>query len=151
MMAQDKIDNVSNYKALVKRWVNSNDDGEVLNTTIEWIDPPRSPNVVVADLLAQLLSMLRKAIPKQMKGDELNDLDYDAIRKTGDYCKFSQKTAELNKVNILSLSTTDERLAFFVNLYHVMMLHGALLNQGIPLCRYVTSSHQSPPSNHSPL
>jgi Protein of unknown function, DUF547 len=49
-------------------------------------------------------------------------LDREAVRKSELYAKFTCAAAELQKVNLGTL-TVSERACFFINLYNVMTMH----------------------------
>ena len=50
-------------------------------------------------------------------------VDYDGIRRSSEFARYKELTRELVRVRIAEASR-EEKLAFFVNVYNAMVIHG---------------------------
>jgi hypothetical protein len=50
--------------------------------------------------------------------------DFLKIRESPEFNAFSLATAELQKVSLQELSTPEEKLTFWINIYNLLYLHG---------------------------
>lgn len=91
--------------------------------------PPTTsqPPVGTSPLLMSTQSLRRMptspslaAVPAYTVGD---DVDYTALAKSEDFRQYTLSAAELQRVQLVALNQ-EERLAFFVNCYNLLCLHG---------------------------
>jgi len=125
-----------------KRLLTSNDGGIILNNIQVWNRPERPPNVVIQELLTNLLKLIKivlARIPKPTSTETMEQANnelFDYLRRTIEYHTFEWQSSELQKINLTKLACYKEKLSFFLNLYHVMMLHYAIVNGGIMNCNF---------------
>ena len=75
---------------------------------------------------SQLSMLIRKTILK-LYSEHLSKngkrVDYTGISRSPDFTEYKQLTAQLNRVHLNDLSR-DEKLAFFINIYNALVIHG---------------------------
>ncbi|KAJ5073250.1 electron carrier/ protein disulfide oxidoreductase [Anaeramoeba ignava] len=94
-------------------------DRSVLNFR-EWKGLAREPVVVSANLLQFILDIIRDSISSK------NILDLEFCSSSVNFRRFSLATSELKKVYISDINY-DQMKAFFLNIFHLLMLHITLL------------------------
>jgi len=125
-----------------KKLLTANDGGIILNNMKQWNRPERPPNVVIQELLANLLNLIKIVLPRIPKPTDTETMEqanselFAYLRRTIEYCMFEWQISELQKINLTKLTCYKEKLSFFLNLYHVMMLHYAIINGGIINCNF---------------
>ncbi|KAJ6239826.1 electron carrier/ protein disulfide oxidoreductase [Anaeramoeba flamelloides] len=100
--------------------VRSIHDESVLNPR-EWKGIAREPNIVASSLLHDLLDLINIYISAK------NVLDIDLCSGSITFRRFSLATSELRNVYISDM-TKQEKLVFFLNIYHLLLLHITLLH-----------------------
>ncbi|XP_074309015.1 uncharacterized protein LOC141643664 [Silene latifolia] len=86
---------------------------------------PESP-VVIGQKLMKIMS----AILESYASEDRLHVDYLAISNSEEFRRYLNVVEGLQRVDILLLST-DEKLAFFLNLYNAMVIH-AVIRKGFP-------------------
>ena len=56
----------------------------------------------------------------------LGRVDYKAIKSAPEYARYKEVASQLSSFDPASLATLEERLAFWVNLYNVIVIHGII-------------------------
>ncbi|KAG6579155.1 hypothetical protein SDJN03_23603, partial [Cucurbita argyrosperma subsp. sororia] len=82
-------------------------------------DNEPKPTAMVAQKLAKIMSAILESYASQ----DLQHLDYLTISNTEEFRRYMNLIQDLHRVNLLELSH-DEKLAFFLNLYNAMVIHG---------------------------
>ncbi|KAJ3451969.1 regulator of g protein signaling [Anaeramoeba flamelloides] len=100
--------------------INTKRDGTQLNFR-QFRGNSREANTVVSSLLTTLLELIKVHITSK------KELDIDLCAGSVSFRKFTLKTSELQKVYISEMEE-NERLSFFLNLYHLLLLHMTLLH-----------------------
>jgi GrxC family glutaredoxin len=99
-----------------------------LNAKLSYACIPRPANEVADDLRRYIL---------EIYADHLSpdgySVDYRGISSSAKFETYVRATAELKRVDITNL-TRDEKIAFFVNIYNALVIHGFVV--------------QGPPNNH---
>eukprot|EP00948_MAST-09A_sp_MAST-9A-sp1_P002990 g2990.t1 len=123
--AYGKNDHLGNNSRLIKDIVNSR---HILNSIFEWKanfeestsdGTLENPNKYLARLKLALDAVLARHTDPQS-----GNVDHDLVRKDKQFLEFEYATCRLQRVNIVSqLPDGPERVAFFINLYNVLMLH----------------------------
>ncbi|XVE91786.1 hypothetical protein REPUB_Repub01dG0041600 [Reevesia pubescens] len=83
-----------------------------------------------ASFLADRLTKLMSAILEAYASDDRRLVNYYAISKSEEFRRYLNLARDLQRIN-LQLLTSDERLAFFLNLYNAMVIH-AVISIGHP-------------------
>ncbi|OVA07894.1 DEP domain [Macleaya cordata] len=83
-----------------------------------------------AIVVGQKLTKLMFAILESYASEDRRHLDYTGIRNSEEFRRYVNLTKDLQRVDILAL-TTDEKLMFFMNLYNAMVIH-AVARVGCP-------------------
>ncbi|XP_022146327.1 uncharacterized protein LOC111015565 [Momordica charantia] len=84
-------------------------------------DNQPKPAAIVAQRLAKIMS----AILESYASEDLQHVDYLSISNSEEFRRYINLVLELHRVNLLELSH-DEKLAFFLNLYNAMVIHGLI-------------------------
>jgi len=90
----------------------------VLNKKKIWTLPPRD----ASEVLEELNSMIYDLYQKFLSMDDAT-LDIVTMSKSKEFRKFSLATAELQQLSLQSMNRNG-RLAFFLNMYNVLFIHG---------------------------
>eukprot|EP01125_Pyxidicula_operculata_P018614 TRINITY_DN6623_c0_g1_i1.p1 TRINITY_DN6623_c0_g1~~TRINITY_DN6623_c0_g1_i1.p1 ORF type:complete len:1121 (+),score=202.26 TRINITY_DN6623_c0_g1_i1:125-3487(+) len=105
----------------------------IMNTLKIWRLPPRHPSI----LTTHLNSMIHKLYSKYLDMDGVM-LDLKSFKESSEFFKFRLATAELQRVDIHSLSE-EEKFAFFLNMYNILVIHGTAII-GAPTSYFSRSS-----------
>jgi len=97
-------------------------EGPLLNCRRIWYQNAREPLIVVSELLRKMLAL---------------DLANPRLKDGADMRELTAATAELQLVNINGLSRA-ELLAFFLNAFNLMVLHGHIVRSTADMCNYNT-------------
>ncbi|XP_074341320.1 uncharacterized protein LOC141678812 [Apium graveolens] len=84
-----------------------------------------------AVLISQRLTKLMFAILESYASDDRQHLNYTAISTSEEFRRYVNLVKDLHRVDLFCLST-EERLAFFLNLYNAMVIH-AVIKVGHPV------------------
>ncbi|KAA0067556.1 hypothetical protein IC582_021808 [Cucumis melo] len=84
-------------------------------------DNEPKPAAIVAQKLAKIMS----AILESYASEDLQHIDYLTISNTEEFRRYINVIEDLHRVNLLELSQ-NEKLAFFLNLYNAMVIHGLI-------------------------
>lgn len=118
---------------LFYRFAEDSPDSTVLNMRQFWpiAVPPRHPLNVTISLLNSILAViqLHQVIPQPNKGDDFPEVDVEGLRQDPAFFAFRMAVAELQVVDLALLSNRRQRLAFSINLYHIMSLHIRCISQ----------------------
>ncbi|PKA48240.1 hypothetical protein AXF42_Ash020637 [Apostasia shenzhenica] len=90
-------------------------------------DDEPQPALAVGHRLTKLMS----AILESYASDDRRHLDYARIGASEEFRRFTNVVQDLQRVDLFQLST-DERLAFFLNLYNAMVIHANIRPIGRP-------------------
>ncbi|KAI0513690.1 hypothetical protein KFK09_009720 [Dendrobium nobile] len=88
------------------------------NFRITTNDDQPKPALAVSHRLTKLMS----AILEAYASEDHSHLDYNRIGSSEEFRRYTNVVQDLQRVDIFSLST-DERTAFFLNLYNAMVIH----------------------------
>ncbi|XP_065870989.1 uncharacterized protein [Euphorbia lathyris] len=80
--------------------------------------------------IGQRLHKIMSAILECYASDDRSHVDYIAISKSEEFRRYVNLVEDLHRVDLLELST-NEKLAFFVNLHNAMVIH-AIIRVGCP-------------------
>lgn len=83
-----------------------------------------------AAAVGQRLTKIMSAILESYTSDDRRHVDYMGISNSEEFRRYVNLVQDLHRVDILALST-DEKLAFFLNLYNAMVIH-AVIRGGRP-------------------
>ncbi|XP_039135129.1 uncharacterized protein LOC120272372 [Dioscorea cayenensis subsp. rotundata] len=83
-----------------------------------------------ASLVGQKLTKLMFAILEAYASNDRHQLDYTRIGASEEFRRYVNLVQDLQRVDIFAL-TTDEKMAFFLNLYNAMVIH-AVIRLGPP-------------------
>lgn len=89
-------------------------------------DAPGKPHTASAD---ELMDTIR-GIAERFHDADRSRMNYAELRKSDTYRMYRDLVEQLREFSPLSLSTRQERLAFWINLYNAMVIH-AILELGI--------------------
>ncbi|KAL0478857.1 hypothetical protein AKO1_002200 [Acrasis kona] len=126
--------NETQYKKAVQDFknVNNPENAKVLNHDLAWVDGVRArhPLSVVSEVLTKSLECLREDPSIFFYNAEDDIIAYN--KQNTHTCVLSfvlrQKTCELVATDMTRyLVTKEEKVAFFINLYNLMFLHGIFL------------------------
>lgn len=92
-----------------------------LNVTTEWAGEVRPAMEVVGEIRQLLLDMECRYIDASGKA-----VNYDAIGASAEFRDYQLCAMELQKVDLTSLSESG-RIAFFINTYNILMIHGSIV------------------------
>ncbi|KAJ3444130.1 electron carrier/ protein disulfide oxidoreductase [Anaeramoeba flamelloides] len=96
-----------------------------LNDEFKFIPQARLPTIVIEELMEIMISLLNVHFSISSRQILLND-----IKQSVPFYRFVAATTELQKINF-SLLSTKTSLAFWLNLYNVLLLHSIIVN-GLP-------------------
>jgi hypothetical protein len=82
-------------------------------------DAGPSSNASASDLMAAL-----GALKERFYDQDRGRVDYGAMKGSEDYDRYRQSAAGLRSFDLASLSSENEKLAFWVNLYNSIVVHG---------------------------
>ncbi|XP_030508222.2 uncharacterized protein LOC115722971 [Cannabis sativa] len=88
-------------------------------------DQPK-PAAQVGEKLTKIMS----AILEAYASDDRRSVDYIGISNSEEFRRYVNLTQGLHRINLVDL-TTEQRLAFFLNLYNAMVIH-AVIRSGSP-------------------
>ncbi|KAI5621160.1 hypothetical protein C0J50_19095 [Silurus asotus] len=80
--------------------------------------------VTASELSEALRNLIMKLYSDHLSADG-KSVDYKALSKSACYERYCELAVSLQRVELLSLSH-DERLAFFINVYNALVIHGYL-------------------------
>ncbi|XP_052206131.1 uncharacterized protein LOC127810609 isoform X2 [Diospyros lotus] len=83
-----------------------------------------------AAIVSQKLAKIMSAILESYASEDRRHLDYVGISHSEEFRRYVNLVQDLRRLNIMTLST-DEKLAFFLNLYNAMVIH-AVIKVGHP-------------------
>ncbi|KAL3830730.1 hypothetical protein ACJIZ3_019532 [Penstemon smallii] len=78
-----------------------------------------------AAAVSQRLTSLMSAILESYASDDRTHLDYIGISNSEEFRRYVNLVEDLQRINLLTLSE-NEKLAFFLNLYNGMAIHGVI-------------------------
>ncbi|KAG7032612.1 hypothetical protein SDJN02_06662, partial [Cucurbita argyrosperma subsp. argyrosperma] len=78
-----------------------------------------------AAMVAQRLAKIMSAILESYASNNLQHVDYLAVSNSEEFRRYINLTQELHRVNLKALSH-NEKLAFFLNMYNAMVIHGLI-------------------------
>ncbi|KAJ5073862.1 electron carrier/ protein disulfide oxidoreductase [Anaeramoeba ignava] len=113
--AQEIKSRYQDYEIILDR----NYDKTILNYR-EWRTQSREPNLVAVHLLQFILHIIRKSIERD-RDFNLEEVSYSVL-----FRRFVVFSSELKKISLDDLGK-DELKCFFINIYHVMLLHLTIL------------------------
>jgi GH15 family glucan-1,4-alpha-glucosidase len=86
-------------------------------------EPPQNiPSREIAGRLKHTMNILRGAFFDATTGR----VAYERMRKSGLYKKYLAMSYTLKSMGLPALTTSDEQLAFWINLYNVLVIHGVI-------------------------
>lgn len=120
-----------------KKLLNANKGGIVLNMNVKWEQSARSPLTVVSSLI-KILKDLVTVEYLWIWDNDLNTIKFNIAQihsgvENGYWRKVSDSTSELSKVDLSLLKTDEEKIAFWINTFNLMMMHAILVAQDIPV------------------
>ena len=80
------------------------------------------PSIDIASDLMKGIVELKKRYFNIDKGI----IDYDAIKNSPEYKNYQSITTRLHSFDLMDLSSLEQRLAFWINLYNVIVVHGIM-------------------------
>ncbi|KAK1262374.1 hypothetical protein QJS04_geneDACA019573 [Acorus gramineus] len=83
-----------------------------------------------ASLVGQRLTKIMSAILEAYASNDLRHVDYNRISSSEEFRRYVNLVQDLHRVDVFALST-DEKTAFFLNLYNAMVVH-AVIRVGQP-------------------
>ena len=89
-----------------------------LNAAKLFTGEPRDAKTVVEDVRRRILKLYDAFLSSDGRA-----VDYDGIAASNDFKDFVQASEELQRVNLNAL-TREERMAFFINVYNALVIHG---------------------------
>ncbi|KAL4422375.1 hypothetical protein ABPG75_008572 [Micractinium tetrahymenae] len=95
---------------------------EPLNGQFAWFGPAR-PTAQVAEAVR---SRILRLYDRHLTGDG-KKVNYAALRGDPEWADFVAATAELQKVDLAQLSSREERMAFFINIYNALVVHALVV------------------------
>ncbi|CAN8269435.1 unnamed protein product [Cochlearia groenlandica] len=84
-----------------------------------------------AAVVGQKLFKIMSAILESYSSDDHSHVNYTNISQSEEFRRYLNLSQDLHRLNLLELSTNDEKLTFFLNLYNAMVIH-ALVKIGRP-------------------
>lgn len=104
------------------------DNSSVLNMRQLWPGGlmPRDPLTVSRELLNSLLALVKIHQAIVTARGQHADVDIDSLRKDDAFTAFRMATAELQVVNLANIDSHHAKVAFLVNVLHVMVLHSRI-------------------------
>lgn len=107
--------------------------GSHLVNQVKWLargkPPARHACTVAADLLLTLLGIVGRYPSLRRGGGDFMDMEiFDKIRADHDFLQYLDSVDELAEVSLIQL-VHEERVAFFVNCYNLLMLHSAVCSK----------------------
>jgi hypothetical protein len=108
----------------------------VLNDHIEWLVSSRSPLTTASDLLNSLIDILKDG-SLWYWDNKLNRIVFNysqlSIRVLyTPWKRWIDRTSELSKVDLSLLKTNEEKITFWINIFNLIYIHAAIVNQGVP-------------------
>lgn len=104
-----------------------------LNTKNKWYGEARSAQLIIEELRTILL-----VLEEQFIGDQGRSVDYQAAGTSEKFKIYKHYISELQRISLDALEE-NERKAFFINAYNMLMIHG-LIEYGAP-SNYVARHH----------
>jgi glutaredoxin len=95
-------------------------DKRVLNMAHVFKRVPRDANVVARELNATVLKITDRYVSADGRG-----VDYEAIARSEEFADYAERTHELQELDV-SVLTSEQRLAFFINIYNMLMVHASI-------------------------
>lgn len=89
------------------------------------LDAPRSESLVSASAAAEALRNLGNALKVEVIGAE-GRVDYEKLRTSATFAELERTSGLLHHVDPEQLVDDDARIAFWVNVYNVLAIHGVL-------------------------
>jgi glutaredoxin len=89
-----------------------------LNAAKLFTGEPRDAKTVVEDVRRRILKLYDAFLSSDGRA-----VDYDGVAASDDFKDFVQASEELQRVNLNAL-TREERMAFFINVYNALVIHG---------------------------
>ena len=89
-----------------------------LNVASVYVGEAREAKIVVEDVRRRILKLYDEFLSSDGRA-----VDYDGIRSSNGFKEFVKASEELQRVNLNGLSR-EERLAFFINVYNALVIHG---------------------------
>src|SRR5688500_8397373 len=87
----------------------------------------RNASFVGESLYQQMLSIYDEYLSK-----DGTEVDYDGISQSPLFDKYKLSTTELQRVDLTTFQSTQEKIAFFINIYNALVIHANIV-LGIPL------------------
>ncbi len=128
---------VETYNGNVEKLKKCN-EGTVLNQGVEFEDDVsvRHPLTIITEALEKTLAIIRRDNSNLTFNAATRSLDfnYESIVPHSElWNRVKQQCCELTKSDIMAmLLTREEKLAFFINLYNMIFIHGLLVHNGAP-------------------
>ena len=113
------------YRAAAPAWAPSAPDAP-LNTYLRWPFPPR-PAGEVAEALRGRVERLYARYLAPGGGS----VDYSGLAGSSEFREYCDAAAELQAVDLAGLESLPDRIAFWVNVYNALIVHGTAL-RGAP-------------------
>lgn len=89
-----------------------------LNAANLYVGQARDAKIVAEDVRGRILKLYDEFL-----SDDGRAVDYDGVRQSDGFKDFVEACEELQRVNLNALSR-EERMAFFINLYNALVIHG---------------------------
>jgi hypothetical protein len=120
-----------------EKLLNSEKQGVILNMDVKWTQSPRSPLTTITDLLKSALNVF-KSENLWVWSSQLNTIELDSDRfysslENVTWKKIADSTSELSKIDLSLLKTDEEKMAFWINVFNLMLIHAALVVRDIPV------------------
>ena len=76
------------------------------------------------DNISGVLMLSIKTIISEFVDPKTGRVDYGALRKSGEFIAFEAQTRMLRRFPLKSINSKHERMAFFINIYNTLVIHG---------------------------
>jgi len=89
------------------------------------LDAPRAAGPVPAAEAAEALKKLGNALKVEVIGDD-GQVDYAKLQTSDRFAELERTSSLLHQVDPLQLTNDDARIAFWINVYNVLAIHGVI-------------------------
>lgn len=120
-----------------EKLLNVEKEGVILNTDVKWTQSTRSPLTTVTDLLKSVLNIFKAESlwiwDNELRTIQLNSNYFYSSLENITWKKIADSSAELSKVDLSLLKADEEKMAFWINTFNLMLIHAVLVAHDIPV------------------